>query len=391
MTTVKPVDQCSPASETNPPFVLHARVVTGAGGGPEKTILNSPRFLKPLGYSSACLYLHPPNDSGFATLLNRAQNWQSEVIAVPDSGIWDLSVVREAIRVCRERNVKIWHAHDYKSNVLGLLVRRFHKMALVTTVHGWVNHTRRSPLYYWIDRKSLPFYDHVVCVSEDLYEQCRSLRVAAENCTLIDNAIDINEFQRASDTSVAKQRLGFSANRVLVGAVGRLAEEKGFHLLIQAVEQVMQSGIDMELIIIGDGEQRAKLAAQISASPYADRIHLLGFRADTIALYEAMDLFVLSSLREGLPNVLLEAMAMEVPVLATRIAGVPKLIQDQQNGRLIPAGSVPALTSTMTAVLQDPKQQAELRRAARKTIEEQFSFDVRMQKMCRVYEKVLAD
>lgn len=386
-----PIDQISPVSQSSPPFVLHARVVTGAGGGPEKTILNSPRFLKSLGYSSACLYLHPPQDSGFETLLNRAQSWHSEVIAISDSGIWDLSVVRQTIRICRERDVQIWHAHDYKSNVLGLLVRGFHKMALVTTVHGWVNHTRRSPLYYWIDRKSLPFYDHVVCVSEDLYEQCRSLRVSAEKCTLIDNAIDINEFHRVSDTSVAKQRLGFSANRVLVGAVGRLAEEKGFHLLIEAVEQVMQSGIDMELIIIGDGEQRTNLAAQIAASPYADRIHLLGFRADTIALYEAMDLFVLSSLREGLPNVLLEAMAMEVPVIATRIAGVPKLIQDQQNGRLIPAGSVPALTSTMIAVLQDPKQQAELRRAARKTIEEQFSFDVRMQKMCRVYQKVLAD
>ena len=154
------------------PVVLDVRVVTGTGGGPDKTILNSPRFLEPLGYRNICAYIHPSEDPGFDTLRRKAANWGAPLLSVPDRGPVDWRVLSQLLKICREQRVTIWHGHEYKSNFLGLILRRFWPMRLVTTVHGWVKHTRRTPLYYAIDRACLPRYESVICVSQDLYSLC---------------------------------------------------------------------------------------------------------------------------------------------------------------------------------------------------------------------------
>ena len=106
------------------PVVLDTRVVSGTGGGPDKTILNSPRFLTAAGYRMLCAYMHPPGDAGFAQLRQRAVAWQAPLLSVPDRGPWDWRVATELLRICRRERVRIWHGHDYKSNALGLLLRR---------------------------------------------------------------------------------------------------------------------------------------------------------------------------------------------------------------------------------------------------------------------------
>src|SRR6516164_6815226 len=176
--------------------VLHTRVVAGSGGGPDKTILNSPRFLVGTGYRALCAYMHPPGDPGFDKLQARARLWQAPLLSVPDRGPLDWRVLPLLLAICRRERVTIWHGHDYKSNALGLLVRRFWPMRLVTTVHGWVHHTARTPLYYALDRLCLPRYEKVVCVSDDLVRACRGVGVRAERCLLVENGIDTDEFRR---------------------------------------------------------------------------------------------------------------------------------------------------------------------------------------------------
>src|SRR5205823_5168756 len=118
------------------PVVLDARVVTGSGGGPDKTILNSPRFLEPLGYRMVCAYLHPPADAGFAVIRQNAERYRAPLVAIPDRGPWDWRVVTDLLAACKRERVAVWHGHDYKTNALGLLLKRFWPMRLVTTVHG---------------------------------------------------------------------------------------------------------------------------------------------------------------------------------------------------------------------------------------------------------------
>jgi len=369
--------------------VLDTRVVSGSGGGPDKTILNSPRFLQKAGYRNLCAYMHPPGDAGFVQLQNKARLWQAPLLSIPDRGFWDWRVVFELLQICRRERVRIWHGHDYKSNALGLLLRRFWPMRLVTTIHGWVKHTRRTPLYYSIDRFCLPRYEKVLCVSPDLEQECLAAGVPAERCMLIENGIDIQEFCRRQSLAEAKRRHGIEPERLVIGAVGRLSPEKGFDLLIQATDRLLKQGLNLELIIIGDGDEQSRLAKLIEQLGRADRIRLLGYRSDLRGLYEAMDVFALSSLREGLPNVLLEAMALEVPVVATRIAGVPRLIADGVNGLLVELGSVEQLVLGLGWLLADLDLRKRLRQAGRQTIETRYSFAARMERIRAVYDEVL--
>ncbi len=119
-------------------------------------------------------------------------------------------------------------------------------------------------------------------------------------------------------------------------------------------------------------------------------MRLVGFRHDLRPFYQSLDLFVLSSLREGLPNVLLEAMALETPVVATRIAGVPRVIADGESGLLIPMGDLAALTSVIGRALANVDLRRRLAAAARQTVDDRYSFAARMQKVAAVYDELIA-
>jgi glycosyltransferase involved in cell wall biosynthesis len=368
--------------------VLETRVVSGSGGGPDKTILNTPRFLTAAGYRTICAYMHPPGDPGFEQLRAKAALWQAPLRSVPDRGPWDWRVVVSLLNLCRRERVTVWHGHDYKSNLLGLLLRPFWRMRLVTTVHGWVRHTRRTPLYYWVDRACLPRYERVICVSEDLRQRCLQAGVPPERCVLIENGIDTEAFCRRVPTDEAKRRLGLPPGRFVIGAVGRLSAEKGFDVLIRAVDRLVKGGLDAHLLIAGEGDEEPRLRALLAELGAGRWAQLLGYRPDTQALYEALDVFALSSYREGLPNVLLEAMALEVPVVATGVAGVPRLVADGENGLLVEAGDVGSLAEALARLRRDPALQA-FRRAGRHTVETRYSFAVRMQKVRALYDGLL--
>ena len=374
-----------PKSQT---LVLHARVVSGNGGGPDKTILNSPRHLKRLGFRSACLYLRDPNDSGFEVLRQRASESKAELVEVDDFGILDWKIVSRAREQVRRLKPDIWHGHDYKSNLLGLLLSREHPMKLVTTVHGWVQKTWKTPLYYAIDRRCLPRYDQVICVSQDLFSDCQRLGVAPEKLSLINNAIALEDYAPSLTTDVAKRKLGIATDRRLLVGVGRLSAEKGFDLLIKAVANLNRAGRDVPLAIAGDGDARESLQELISQLDCGDKVKLLGFVKDTQLVYQAADMFVLSSYREGLPNVVLEAMASGVPVLSTNIAGMPTLVEDGVNGKLIEPGSVEALQNSIDELLDDEPQKKRFVEAAYQTIQDRFDFGKRMDKVLEIYQRL---
>ena len=371
------------------PVVLDVRVVCGTGGGPDKTILNSPRFLEPMKYRNLCAYLHPPDDPGFESLLMRADVWKAPVVSIPDRGPLDWRVVKRLLEVCRRERVTIWHGHDYKSNAIGVILQKLWPMKLVTTVHGWVKRTYKTPFYYAIDRASLKHYEAVLCVSDDLLTSCLKSGVRPERCCQIQNAIDIQQYSRTLNRAEAKACFGVPESRAVIGAMGRLSEEKGFDRLIVAFERLLFLGVDVELWIIGEGDQYQRLLSLARAKGCEDRVRLLGYQSQTIPLYEAMDVFVLSSLREGLPNVVLEAMAMEVPVVCTRVAGLPRLIQDGTNGILVQPDSISEITEALALLFNDLRLRTRLASAGRATIVASHSFQARMRNVSAVYDRLL--
>lgn len=373
-------------------LVLHVRVVTGSGGGPDKTILASAAHLMGTTYRQAAAFMHPPNDPGFSVLERRASFLGCPLVEVPDRGSIDPAVPRRLLALCRKLDVRIWHGHDYKSNAIGLLLRTLHPMKLVTTVHGWVKRTARTPLYYAVDRFCLRYYDHVIAVSADLEQRAHRVGVRPERCSLIPNAVEEGVFERRVSSAEASLRAEGQVpeGRLVVGAIGRLSSEKGFHHLLQATRALLTDGVDLELWIAGEGENLASLRQLIQSLALEGRVKLFGFVDDVVELFHAMDVFVLSSVREGLPNVLLEAMSMRVPAVATRVAGVPTLIRDGENGLLCRPDDATDLATALARLLTDPALRERFAYAGRRTIEERFRFVERVAAERAIYDRLLA-
>jgi glycosyltransferase involved in cell wall biosynthesis len=369
--------------------VLHLRVAAGTGGGPEKTILNSPKFIRQFGYDAQVAYLCPPGDPLAESLRARAQASDCPLTIIEDRGLTDLKVVSRVIQLCKRERIDILQTHDYKSNAIGLIVRRFHRCHLATMLHGWTDMSGRMPLYKKIDQWCLPWYQRLICVSEDLLEECRKLRIPERKLKLVHNAIDHHLYQRRVSVAEAKSSIGARPNRFLIGSVGRLSPEKCFLELIEVVAKLQQEGLAIDLWIAGDGAQRTELQHRIAQLGCSDSIKLLGQLQDTIGFYQAMDLFVLNSMREGLPNVILEAMALEVPIIATAIAGIPSLIQTNVTGQLIEAGDLIALKASIQSAIAGASHQTDMAHRARQAIESRFTFEARMGKMAEIYNTLL--
>ena len=368
--------------------VLDTRVITGVGGGPEKTILNSPRFLHGSKYRSLACYMRSPQDTRFEELRRRAKEQGCPLIEIDDYGPLSFSVLKKLYDVCHDYNVRVWHGHDYKSNLFGILLRPILGFRLVTTVHGWVKHTARTPMYYAIDRWTLRHYEQVIAVSNDLFESCNRLGVDANRLHLIENGIDTDHFHRSCAPELVPSRAQVPPGRLVIGAVGRLSEEKGFDLLIRAVEKLLYEGYDLELWIAGEGPEREKLAAQAAATGYGSRIRLVGFQKYPRELFMAFDLFCLSSIREGLPNVILEAMAMEVPIVATRCGGIETFGRNRDDMLLVSIGGVDALADGMRCLVQNSTMRKRLATAARRRVESECGFRARTERVIDVYDRL---
>ena len=320
----------------------------------------------------------------------RAQTAECPLSILDDNGPLDWRVVREIIRICKRCDIDLIQAHDYKTNAIALLVRRFHRCKLATMLHGWTDMSGRMPIYKKIDQWCLPGFEKLICVSEDLVKECRRLRIPEAKVHLVHNAIDTTAFSRTIDRNTAKSQVGAKLDRILIGSVGRLSPEKGFLPLITTVKRLQDAGLPIDLWIAGDGPHRSELQVRINELGIAESVKLLGQVSDTKLFYQAMDLFVLNSIREGLPNVLLEAMALQVPVIATKIAGIPNLVKNRITGRLIgPAAPIEVLADAILEHLRDPESSQKMVANARDMIESEFSFRKRMYSISMIYNALL--
>src|SRR5438067_1072160 len=319
----------------------------------------------------------------------RASNLGLELIDIPERGPLDPRTWWRAARAVREFQPDLLHAHDYKTNLLSLALGWRFGIPVVTTLHGYVTRGPRLSLYYRLDRHLLRRIDHCIAVSHDLDQFLVDLGVPHHRRSVIENGIDIEIFRRRLPQEEMKRLLGFQPHRLLVGAVGRLQPEKGFSDLIRAVVGLLDRNLDFDLVIVGDGPLRTELEQQIACAGYQNRIRLLGFRSDVLELYQAFDVFVLSSYREGLPNVLLEAMAMSTAVVATRVAGVPHVIQNGVNGLLVEPGECGAMQMALLDLLASRQLRQQLQQRARETIEQRYSFAMRMEKIWNVYDRII--
>lgn len=297
---------------------------------------------------------------------------------------------REAERIVRAEHVDLIHAHDFKANVVGLVAARRAGIPIVSTSHGKIPISAKARLYCALDGQLLRRMDLVFAVSAMMARQLHGEGVPGNRLVMARNGIMLSEhpFGHRSDTLLREGVL--QAGEIAIGHVGRVSPEKGVVPLVKTFARIAAAYPEAKLVIAGDGPdiERARHAA--AERSLNGRIVFLGYREDIANLYGALDLFVLNSTTEGLPNAVLEAMAFGVPVIATAVGGTPEVVHDGDTGILIPASQPAALLQAIRSVLDDRPAAAERARRARTLIEREFDMVRLSHSINELYRRVLA-
>lgn len=223
-------------------------------------------------------------------------------------------------------------------------------------------------------RRAARLADCFTAVSEDLKNYfVKEIDIPAKSIMVIPNGIDTTRFTPGPRNGALLDLLPEGFGRKILISVGRLAEAKDQLTLLSAIEILKKQGRNIYLILIGDGEMRKPLETEIVNKKLTDCVNLVGSRSDIDQLLPGADVFILSSKREGFPMSILEAMAAGLPVIATKVGGIPEVIQDGQNGILVPPQDPVSLANAICRVLDDSEYAGNLGQEARLTIEKNYS------------------
>jgi glycosyltransferase involved in cell wall biosynthesis len=281
----------------------------------------------------------------------------------------------------------IVHAHDYKAAFYARRLARTERLIPMSTAHGWTGNSWRERLvYYPAERMILRTFSRIIAVSSEIRATLIRSGCDPRRVRVVLNGIDPREFRRAEDVaSRIRASLGADPGDVVLGAVGRLERQKRFDVLLDAMKLLLAHRPRLRLFVAGDGSLRRDLEDQVRRLGLADRCQLLGHRPDVCEVYQAFEVLVQSSDYEGTPTVLVEAMALEIPVVATDVGGTRELLQQGIHGLLVPPRDPAALAAAIEKTLDDRRTTAERVAAARKRVETDLSFDARMRRLERIY------
>jgi len=227
-----------------------------------------------------------------------------------------------------------------------------------------------------------------VAISQEIEAELQTNSVTPAKIHILGNAVDPDEYcpVSAEEKRALRSQLGLPPNVPIVIFVGRLAEEKGLPVLLDAWRQIET---DAYLAIVGSGDLAAELAHTVAQHGLAERVGLLGRRDDVRALLQASDVWTLPSYTEGLPVSLLEALACSLPVVATPVGAIPELVTHSENGWLFPAGDVTALADALrTALSLTPEQRRAIGDQGRRVVLDRFSVDAVGGTYLKLYESV---
>jgi glycosyltransferase involved in cell wall biosynthesis len=322
----------------------------------------------------------------------------------------DLRALRYLKSVIRKERPHIVHTHTSKAGILGRMAARSCRVPVVIhTPHGHVFHSYESRFkteaFIRAERWCAARADRLVALTPNERKEHLDLRIGRpEQWAVVHSGIDFAPYLEARlHRSDIRAEFGIPADARVIGTVGRLVPIKGQRYLVEAFAGLAKGAPDLRLMLVGDGDRRAELTRQgrelglrvidHEAEPGAasgPAIHLTGFRRDVPRLMGAMDLFALPSLNEGMGRVLAEAMAVELPCVASRVSGTPDVVEEGVTGLLVPPRSASALGQALKSVLDDPIRATEMGAAGRRRALATFSVERMIELLENLYRDELA-
>ncbi len=284
----------------------------------------------------------------------------------------------------REKNIRIIHTHTRITQVLGTLLGKMTGARHVATCHGFFKKR--------LSRRVFPCWGQAtVAISEPVREHLiRDFGLRPEKIFLVHNGLNLDAFPEVSDVEKAMRRKVFRlGDEPVAGIVARLSEVKGHATLLAAMKIVAQKIKDARLLVIGQGKMEEELKAMTKTLGLEAHVDFYPIVNETPSILSMLDVFVMPSLQEGLGLAVMEAQAMALPVIASRVGGIPSLIEDGKTGFLVSPGSAEQLARALVECFLNKEKAKIIGREARRFVRENFSAQKMAKETVKVYEHVL--
>lgn len=354
-------------------------------GGAERQLVNYLLAADRCGFRHTVLCLESPGE-----LADTVREAGIDVVHLPVRTRGLVGSVRRYARWLVANDVAVLHAHMHHAALFSRLGALWAGVpVLMTTEHG--KELWKGPVRLAADHLLSRFTARHLCVSEENVRlRRRRERVDAGKLMVVPNGVPIPDLAfRGSAGERIRREFGLQPGDPVVGSVGRFIEAKGYEHMVAAVALLKREQPRVRWLAVGDGELRQSVKATAEAAGVGDCVIWAGRRGDVNDLIAAMDVWVMSSIREGLPVALLEAMACGAPIVATRVGGIPEAARDGQEAVLVPSGDAAALATAIGSLLADRERAALLGRAARERAVTGYSIDAVARQIEAVYRTEL--
>lgn len=348
-------------------------------GGAERVVINLARTVDRNRFNPIVCCL---NDKGI--LANELEKTGIRVIALNKKGKFDFSVISKLIRVIKENNIKIIHTHLWGANFWGRIAAKLTKIpVIIATEHNvdiW-----KPQVYFMLDRWLARKTDKIIVVSNKVKEFYAHKGIPTWKLEVIYNGIQAIHPQPVAYNPQIREEFGIKDNEIVLAIIGRLVPQKGHRYLFEAISS-LNGQYRLKVLVVGDGPLMANLKSQVAGLKLQERIIFTGLRKDVLKILEEVDILVMPSLREGLPITALEAMAAGVPIIATKVGGLPELIKDNKTGLLIEPANGVAIKDAIEKLINDKDLSDNLKNNARNTVQKEFNIMGMVNKTQRLYE-----
>ena len=308
---------------------------------------------------------------------------------------YDLKAFFALIKILLYERPHIVHTHTSKAGILGRGAAFFARVPIIVhTPHGhvfWGYFGRlKTGIFILLEKISALITDRLVVLTEQEKNDHLHFHIAPENkFSEVHSGINLDRFSDTSvDPAAMKKKLTIPEGNLVVGTTGRLTHIKGHRYLIEAAGKIVSSKPDTTFVFLGDGELLDELKNMASISSIEENIKFLGWRQDVAEVMSTFDVFVLPSLNEGMGRVLVEAMALGKPIVASDIGGIPNLVVNGENGYLVPVGDVETLAVKIITLLDDPGKREKMGNAGQRYADK-YSLEEMMKKIERLYRELL--
>ena len=360
-------------------------------GGAEKLIPQTVALHDREKYEFYCIYFYHRPDG----IQEELEALGIQLYFFPSTNLGIFNQVKKVREFVVEKQIDIIHAHLPWAGILSRLVGRKIAVPIVYTEHNtW---DRYNLISYWGNRLTFKQQDAAIAVSHEvaLSMQLNSiidpLKIPSRlQLYAIPNGVNVSEFKKERGLgNRVREGLGIPDNAFVIGKVAVFRSQKRLLLWVEQALEILKVAPETQFLLVGDGDWRRKIIEQIEASGKKELFHWVGVQKEVVPYLSAMDLYMSSSEFEGLPIAMLEAMACEVPVVATRAGGIGEVVSHGVEGFLCEVADYQQLAPLALQLIQDRELHQQFAEAARKRVEEHFSMPRMVREIEGVYERVL--